>query len=480
MSRDQQKDATILVPLCVDLDGTLVMTDTLWESFLMALRRYPSVTWKIWGWLLHGKAYTKRRIAESATIDVDTLPYCQEFLEYLRTEKKNGRRLVLATAADRLIAERVANHLGIFSEIIASDNQLNVSGHTKGKILAEKFGEKGFDYAGNASIDLTVWKRARAGVVVRASSAVTAAAAQVTNVRSVFPVSTSFWRSLLAAFRPHQWLKNLLIFVPLIMAHQLPDVLKLGQAGLAFIAFCLAASSLYLLNDLFDLPADRRHPRKRHRVLAAGNLPLPFTLAIVPVLLGLALLVSTLLLWSFTGILLLYIFVSLAYSYFFKQIVLFDVLLLSGLYALRLVAGAFATEVAISFWLLAFSMFFFLSLALVKRVAEVVQLPKDEKAVAGRGYQRSDLQSLSSLGTASGYLSVLVLALYINSPEVRLLYSMPVMLWLICPLLLYWISRIWLIARRGSMHDDPVIFAARDKISYILAGLTLTLLYLAV
>jgi 4-hydroxybenzoate polyprenyltransferase/phosphoserine phosphatase len=466
-AQPQQGPTTSPVPLVVDLDGTLIKTDLLVEGALRLLRQQPFAIFAMLGWLLAGgKAKLKAEVAARVTIDPATLPYQTELLAYLRERRDAGQPLVLATAADGAAAAPVAAHLGLFDQVLASDGTLNLDGAAKRRRLVERFGEKGFDYAGNGAVDLAVWPSARAAVVVNPLPGVAAGAAKVAVVVARFDDRPKAIASHLRALRPQQWLKNLLVFVPLVTSHAVTDPQQILGAALAFVAFGLAASAVYVLNDLLDLPEDRRHPRKRTRVFASGDVPALNGVIMLPVLLGLAVLVALPVPPAFLVVLALYLAVTTAYSFVLKRIVLVDVFTLAGLYTLRVIAGSAAIGLWPSFWLLAFSIFIFLSLAMLKRFTELLGLREaGEAAAPGRGYRTSDLELVAALGGAAGYLSVLVLALYINSPAVLPLYTQPDALWLLCPLLLYWISRAWLVAHRGDMHDDPIVFAVRDRVS---------------
>lgn len=456
-----------LLPLCVDLDGTLVRTDTLLESALALLRRNFFYAAAFALWLLRGRAYLKRRIAERNSLDVTLLPYNEGVLALLREESARGRRLVLATAADRLTAEKVAAHLGCFHEVLASDEGVNLKGRAKLRALEARFGQRGFQYVGNSRADLPLWSASDDPVVVGASPAL---AFRLGGARVIGVASTLGERALLLlkALRPKQWVKNILLFVPLVTAHQWNSGAMVGKALLSFLAFGLCASSNYLLNDLFDLAADRQHEKKRFRPFASGLLPIHWGLIAMPLALVAGIACALLTLAGFLIYLGVYLACAVFYSARLKREVLADVLLLAALYDLRIMAGGAAVGVPISEWLLAFSMFLFLSLALVKRYSELNAVrARDGSANSGRGYRTGDLELLLALGTGSGYLSVLVLALYVNSPEVRALYSRPHLLWLMCPVFLYWISRVWLLAHRGEMDEDPVIFALEDKMSYL-------------
>lgn len=466
------------VPICVDLDGTLLRSDLLLEALFVLLKQQIGLIFLLPFWLLRGKAHFKHQIAQRVDLDVSVLPYNQPFLEHLQTQRQNGQHLILATASHQKYAEQVAVHLGIFDAVLASNEQVNLSGDQKLARLLEHYGEKGFDYAGNAYVDLKIWPRARQSILVNPAPGLTQAAQRCANVTAVFADPAPGISTYLQATRVYQWLKNLLIFVPLLAAHKLTDIQLVTHAVLAFLAFGLCASSAYLLNDLLDLTADRHHPRKRLRALASGTLPIIHGAMLVPLLLVAGFGITFWLPLEFFAVLLLYFIATLAYSFVLKRIVILDVVTLAGLYTVRILAGAAAITVAPSFWLLAFSMFLFFSLALVKRYAEMIAMQASGKAtLRGRGYLVSDLPSLDSLGAASGLMAVLVLALYINSPEIRTLYSHPHLIWLICPILLYWVSRVWLLAGRGLMHDDPIIFALRDGASRWIALVTAILLY---
>lgn len=458
------------LPLCVDLDGTLVKTDLLLESLFALLKAKPWAVFLLPFWLLRGRAYLKQQIAARATVNVPALPYHLEFLQFLTEQYQAGRSLILATAADQTIARAVAGHLGIFSDVLASNGARNLSGRHKLQALRERVGD--FAYAGNARVDLPIWREATAAIVVNAPAHVVRSAQREANVETVFPGDQGLRaraRAFVKAIRVHQWIKNILVFVPLFTSHRVVSPMLWLDAVLAFVAFSLCASSVYLVNDLLDLEADRLHPKKRTRPFASGALPVSVGLVAVPLLLGAGFgIAKGLLPPSFALALAAYYALTVAYSFYLKQMVLLDVVVLATLYTLRILAGAAAVGVPLSQWLLAFSLFLFLSLALVKRFSELHALRRSNNTVAkGRGYFAGDLEQLASLGAASGYISVLVLALYINSRQVTSLYSHPALLWLICPFILYWVSRVWLLAHRGQMHHDPIVFAIRDKISYI-------------
>jgi 4-hydroxybenzoate polyprenyltransferase len=470
------------VPLFVDLDGTLIKTDLLIESYLALLRR------SLWRallapiWLRKGKAHFKQNVAQHVEIDPAVLPYHSAFLGFLRDQAQQGRRLYLATACDQRLAKQVAEYLGIFCMVLASDGVTNLSGSRKLRAMTELCGNRGFDYAANDAVDLGVWPHARRAILVNAPPRVEKAARTIADVERTFNDRGRGFDHCVRAMRLHQWLKNLLLFVPLIAAHAWSmGLAPFLQAGLGFFAFSLTASSGYILNDLLDLPTDRAHPRKQKRPLAAGDLSIASGVVLMAVLLLTGLLLAALVSPLFLAVLLVYLIFTFFYSLYLKTIVLVDVLVLAGLYTLRVIAGAAAIQVVPSFWLLAFSMFIFLSLALVKRCSELQTLSSlDKVSASGRDYHAPDLKYLHSMGTASGYLAVLVLALFINSPDVSGRYAHPQVLWLLCPILLYWISRIWLKTGRGEMHDDPVIYSINDRGSRYVAAASAIVMLLAI
>jgi len=468
------------IPLAVDLDGTLIRTDMMWESLVRLLRRNPLLAVISLFALLRGRAHFKQQLAARIQVDPANVPYHLPFLDWLKQQKASGRNLVLATASDVAMARPVALHVGLFEEVLASDGKTNLRHAAKRRALNDRFGERGYDYAGNSPDDLGVWPGAREAVVVNASESLARRAAKVTKLGQTFLTANSRAKLLCRALRPHQWIKNLILFVPVLTAHQLSDRATLVHAGLAFVAFCLAASAVYLLNDLLDLDADRHHAAKRNRPFASGDLPLQYGLMGAPILLTAALALSWALSPMSALVIAIYFLVATGYSWHLKLIALFDVLLLAGLYTLRLVAGHVATGIAWSNWLLAFSMFTFLSLALMKRYQEI-QTVREQSGheVKGRGYTAQHHFAVVLLGVASGLAAVIVLGLYVNSAKVVELYTRPKLLLLACPMLLAWICRVWWLTYRGKMHDDPTAFAFKDWGSYLLGALTLGVMWLA-
>jgi 4-hydroxybenzoate polyprenyltransferase/phosphoserine phosphatase len=462
--------------LAVDLDGTLVKTDLLVECVIGLLKQRPWCAFLLPIWLLKGTAYLKQQVARRASLDVTTLPYRTKLLDYLRMRRNQGARIVLATAADARLARQIADHLGVFDFVLASDGVTNLRGQNKRDSLVREFGEKGFDYAGNSRRDLPVWAAGRRAIVIGSPSGVDG----VLQVDHVFDDGAPGWRDYVAPLRPQHWLKNLLIFVPLLAAHRLDDPAALLKLVLAFVAFGCAASSGYLANDLLDLPADRDHPVKQLRPFAAGKLPLSYALIMIPALLSIAGLLGASVSGLFLGALAAYFGLSATYSLYIKRIVILDVIFLAGLYTMRLLAGSAAVRIWPSHWLLALSTFLFLSLALVKRYGELAVMKRiDGDHAKARAYEIADGELLAAMGIASGYMAVLVLALYINSDKAQALYGRYQLIWLLCPLLLYWISDMWLVAHRGKMSDDPLYFAVKDRTSRVLILLMFVISILA-
>lgn len=461
--------AAQLPPLCVDLDGSLVKSDTLYDGLCVFLRRHPLQAGRCFAWVLGGKAHFKREIASRAPLDAARLPYNADLLHYLEEQRRQGRKIYLATGADGELAERVAAHLGLFDGVLASDGKTNLTHENKLDRLKQRF--TAFDYIGNSGADLPMLAHARQAMVANPTRGLRMAV----RMRHL-PIARTFTdrrpagRTLIKAVRVHQWAKNILIFVPLLLSHKL-TARGIADAVAAFFCFSLIASANYLVNDLLDIESDRRHPGKRFRPFAAGDLSVATGGLLALLLAAASASILPFLSTSFALWLGIYIVITLSYSFYLKRIAVVDVLVLSGLYTLRMLAGGAATSTEISQWLAAFSSFFFLSLAMVKRFSELENL-REQGAIAshGRGYRVTDLEQMRSFGTASAYAAVVVFMLYIARPDVTQLYTHPNRLWLIVPLLLYWINRVWLLASRGELHEDPVIFAIRDRISLLVGA----------
>ncbi|MCA1245422.1 UbiA family prenyltransferase [Massilia sp. MS-15] len=458
------------VPLVVDLDGTLTPTDTLVESVLLLAKAAPLALFKLPLWLARGREVMKSEIASRVSLAPDQLPYRQDLLDYLAAEKAAGRTLVLATAAHRSIAEGVAGHLGLFDRVLATDGATNLKGVNKLAAIRAEVGPA-FAYAGDSAADLPVWEGARAAVLVGASTAV------ARTVRAQHPVEKEFarpaaglgtWRK---ALRMHQWAKNVLLFVPLLTAFSfLPE--DLATMLLAFFCFSLAASGTYIANDLWDLGNDRRHPRKRLRPFASGALPISSGVGAALLLMLAAFALAFTINTGFVAMLASYVVLTTAYSWWLKERVLLDVLMLSVLYTLRIVTGSVAVGIHTTSWLLAFSLFVFLSLALVKRCSELQLMQQRGQANAhGRDYRVVDLAVLWPMGLASALAAVVVLGLFINASETAARYASPVLLWGLAALMIYWLGRLWIKTARGEMDDDPVLYALKDRGSRLALGL---------
>ena len=465
------------VPLCVDLDGTLIKSDSLYDSFCALLRKRPLAAMRLPLLLMRGgKAALKAHVGALAPLDAAQLPYNRAVLEFLEKQHRLGRRLFLATGADVVLAERVAAHLGIFEGVLASDGATNLIGGKKLAGLERRFGA--FDYIGNSTADLPLLRAARVAYMANPSRGLRAALDRDSARRfevQRFEDRRPLAATLVKAIRLHQWAKNVLLFVPLLLSHEI-STRKMLLGVVAFFCFSFVASANYLVNDLLDIESDRHHKRKRLRPFAAGDLSVASGAMLAVSLVAACCALLPLLPWDFALWLVLYLAATSAYSLYLKRVVLIDVLVLSGLYALRMMAGGAATTTAISPWLTSLAIFLFLSLAMVKRFSELAGLREQGiENTHGRGYRVSDLEQIRSFGTASAYASVVVFSLYISRPDVEDLYHHAGRLWLIVPPMLYWLHRVWLLASRGELDEDPVIFAIRDRISLAI-GLTIALL----
>jgi 4-hydroxybenzoate polyprenyltransferase/phosphoserine phosphatase len=470
------------IPLCVDCDNSLIATDLLYEACFLLIKQNPMKLFSLPLWLLKGKAYLKERLAEYVTFDFASLPYRPEVLEIIKEATKQERSIVLATASPRVWAEAIANHLNCFSEVIATEHNVNLSAKNKADKLVSKFGSQGYDYIGDSQDDVVVWKHALNSIVINKKNILLRKESKFNgqNVTHIKPPSLTFL-SYIKAIRVYQWMKNGLIFVPLLASHQFLNVDLLIQAVFAFFAFSFCASSVYILNDLLDLESDRQHVTKHKRPFASGLIPVLHGAILAPVLLAVAIYISiTYLPTIFDLTLVIYYVMTLAYSLKLKQQVIVDVLLLAALYTIRILAGSAATNIEPSFWLLEFSLFIFLSLALVKRYTEMsIALDLNKKSASGRGYFTEDLSVLMSIGVASAMCSVMVFSLYINSSEADFLYSSRYWLWGVVPFILYWNSRLWMKTRRKEIPDDPVLFAVYDWQTLIMLPAIFSLFLLA-
>ena len=462
-------------PLCVDLDGSLIRSDLTYEALALLLRSHFFCLFLLPFWLMRGKAYFKMQLARRVWPNAALLPYRAEVIALLRAQKANGRYLVLATASPMPYARLVADHLDLFDQIEASDDIVNLSGLDKAERLLSLYGKDGYDYLGNGAVDYPVWDHAHEALVVGQESAALAYAER-SHARYLEDESLTEprWQVWVRALRLHQWLKNTLLFVPAILNSQTVSFSEIWHLLAAFLAFSFAASSVYLINDVMDIETDRRHRSKFARPIASAQIsPLLAGIAALG-LIALALALSIMLNWLFTVWLVCYLLATTCYSLFLKRMLLIDALTLSGLFAIRVIAGAVVISAPISTWLLAFSMFFFLSMALVKRYVELShQMEVRGRVDTGRGYLSVDLETLAQGGMASGFASVVVLAMFIDTPEMSSRYSEPSVVWLLCPLVLYIVVRIWILARRKQLPDDPLVFLMTDwrSLLMIFAGI---------
>lgn len=461
-AQPEEDDRWRSLPLCVDLDGTLLRTDVLHEQFLFAathwrvLRHLPR-------WIRQGIARLKQELAAAVPLDVATLPYDPAVVEYLRRQRTQGRRLVLATAADRRVAEAVSEHLRLFDEVVASDGSENLRSHAKAARLCALFGERQFCYVGSDDSDIAVWHKAAGAVFANARHAIVHAVRGQTTVEARIGTVRSRIATFIRALRPHQWSKNLLVFVPLLAAGTLADGSGWLSALVMFAAFCCAASGIYLVNDLTDLAADRRHPRKRRRPFASGDLSVVYGVVAAPLLIAAGAMLALRCSGSAAAIVGLYALLSLLYSLELKEKPLVDVFGLAALYSIRLFGGGIASNHPVSLWLMMFSSFLFLSLACTKRDAEMIS--GRERRLRRRGYRAGDRRMLEMMGVGASFVSSLVLGLYIQSDGNAGQWSHPQWLWATIPLLLFWLCRLWLATTRGYMLDDPIVYASRDWVS---------------
>lgn len=451
------------LPLFVDLDGTLTPSDTLVESAIQLVKRTPLVLLKFPLWLLRGRAAFKSEIASRVTFSAKSLPLRQDLLAFLRDEKSRGRTIILATAAHETIARAVADELKLFDGVIATSASCNLKGSAKLRAIEGLAGDGGFAYAGDTTADLPIWKAANAAILVGVSDKLARIVRQSTTVEREFPHPAASMGILLRAMRVHQWTKNLLILVPLLTAFGFFDLDKVVAIIGAFIAFSLAASATYMFNDLWDLASDRAHPRKRHRPFASASLGITTGIGVAALLLAAAAAIAAMVSFGFLLMLGLYVVLTTTYSLLLKEYVLVDVLMLSMLYTLRILAGAVAVHIPASAWLLAFSVFLFFSLALIKRCSELVSLDQSGmQAARGRDYRVNDLTVLWPLGCAASLSAVVIFGLFISAPETQARYAGGQLLWLVAFALMYWMGRMWIKTSRGEMHDDPIVFALKD------------------
>lgn len=466
--------------LYVDLDGTLTRSDVSYESLLQLLKRNLFYLALIPFWLSKGLAYLKAQIAQRVDIPIRLLPLNPEFWQYLQEQKAAGRRLVLISASNQRFVTEVGNYLQLFDATLGSDEELNLKAGNKLLRIRELEPGKPFAYAGNSSADLPVWTEAAEAILVNCTPELGQRLPGRTRVL-YFDAPARTARSLWLAMRPHQWLKNGLLFLPLLLAHQLNELPALLLAVVAFFSFSFCASSVYLLNDLVDLYNDRQHSSKCQRPFASGRLSLSAGIVAGPLLLLIAFALAALLPASFAGILLLYWLITTAYSLALKKLFLLDVAVLAILYTLRIYAGAAALGLIASFWLVSFSLCLFFGLAIVKRITELTKRETDGNLkLNGRAYHSGNLHLLTTLGSVANALAVIVFMLYTIDSETLELYRSPQLLWLICPLLIALLWRIWRFALSGNLNDDPLIFAISDHLSQALVVLCGLVIWLAI
>ncbi|MEO0474452.1 MAG: UbiA family prenyltransferase [Planctomycetota bacterium] len=486
MADPSPDNPTLHRPLIVDLDGTLVATDTLHELLLELAGRQPHLLPKAVLALSRGRAGFKTAVSKLAQLDPEALPYRGEVLGVINEARQQGRPVVLASASHARTVNAVAEHLGLFDAVIATDDGSNRKGAHKLEAIRDLLAERGwgghFDYIGDERADLPIWAETHNAYLVQACSATRSQVSPRSEVIELVPCQRhSAWYELLVAARPYQWSKNLLLAVPLITSQKVDDWSICWSLVFAFIAFSLCASAVYLINDLLDLRADRLHPTKRNRPIAAGRLAPKHAVFGALGLIIAAFALSRLTLPDlFTQILAAYFVLTCSYSLYIKGKAMLDVVWLASLYTLRIIAGGAAVAILPSEWLLGFTLFTFLSLAFVKRFCELsLMLSTGKEKATGRGYHTTDLQIVQTMGVGSGYLAVLIFAMYINSDAVKRIYETPKVLWLACPLILYWMSRMWLFAQRGKLRGDPLLFALSDRTSYFCLALMAIVITLA-
>ena len=478
--KDIEPPQRVPAPLCVDLDGTLIRTDLLHEAVLLLVKRNPLYVFAIPVWLLKGKAGLKDEVAKRVAIDPSTLPYNQQVLDWVRSEKEKGRHTVLATASNERSAESVASYLGCFDEVLASDGVRNLSDRTKCAELVERFGKSRFDYAGNSSKDVVIWEQCGQAIVVEANERTLKAVRRKAAVAEIIPRPRVSLRTWFRAARVHQWVKNLLVFVPLLTSHRLTNLASVKSALILFFALSSMASATYVCNDLLDLSDDRKHSTKSSRPFASGEISISQAIIFAIGLFAVAVFLAFYL--SLPGRIVLgcYLALTLAYSFWLKRKLILDVLILASLYTIRIIAGGVTTQIRLSDWLLSFSLFLFISLAICKRSSELMNLLKSNKTrTNGRFYETGDLEPLNICGMCSGILACLLMLLYGSSQQAQSLYKSPRFLYLLCPILFYWISRLWVLTFRGVLKEDPILFAIHDKVSYVVMAAMIAVIALA-
>lgn len=453
--------------LVCDLDNCLIKTDLLFEQWLVLLKSKPGVWIISFLWLLRGKAYFKHQLALHTKFQPSSLPFRQEMVKYLQKQSHAGDTLILASASPQEWCDAIASHLGLFKHVIGSSSSENRKGRNKLRAIKEITKDAPFAYAGDAPVDLEVWSESASIIAVNTSATLKNKIQALNKPTEYFEDDKkSLAKLIVKQLRPHQWIKNVLVFLPALAGHRFQSAEVIINGSLAFVGFSLSASFVYILNDLLDLSADRNHHSKKNRPFASGNLPLIYGFVLLPLLLAGSLGVSLLLPAQYLGWILTYLILNLAYSLYLKQSVVVDIIILSLMYTLRIFAGSAATSVPVSERLLSFSTLFFFSLACIKRYTEIIR-SKNKITIDGRGYRQVDHPMVQSLGVGAGLLSILIVLLYLQSEDVRKLYTQAQHLWFATPVLLFWISRMWILTNRDEIHDDPVVFAVKDKVSWV-------------
>jgi len=461
-------------PLCVDLDGTLLRTDSFVESLLARVRREPRAILRLLGLLMTERFKAKAMTACDFVFTAE-MPLNQGVVEVLRHERASGRYLVLATGAHKEIADQVSAELQLFDEVLASNGSGNLTGRRKRDALEARFGRGGFEYIGNSLSDIAVWRACGSAIVAEPSLAARIALRilRLPTQKIEAPSSLSKWKVFVGCLRLHQWLKNLLVLVPLVLSHKVMEWWRLLAAWEAALAFSFVASGLYLINDLMDLDADRKHPHKRNRPVARGDCSVTEAVWLSSACLGFGMALAAAISPALAGLMGIYLLSAVAYSVWLKRFPLIDIFMLILFYCARILAGALAADVHLSPWLIQFMLFCFLSLSAGKRVAELLMVSSRSEALERRGYRQEDLDLLTLFGTGASLVSVLIVALYVNSPDVVQLYHHPYMLWMLCPVLLYWFTRLWMVIRHGELEGDPVTFAFYDRATWAVSAVVL-------
>ena len=464
--------------LFVDLDGTLIKSDLLFECLVPIIKNYFYAIFLAPFWLLKGKAYLKDKFSDLVSINPEILPYNNNVLEYIRKEKENGSKIILATASNIKLAKSISDYLGIFDDVIASSKEENLKGKNKlNKIklyIKNNNINKEFSYIGDSEADVKIFNETNIPIVVGNKNVFNKIKSKNDKTTFVDGENDFSLKKFFKMIRTYQWVKNFLIFLPLILAHKFLDVNLLLKALVAFFSFSFLASSVYIINDIMDVESDRIHPSKKNRPIASGAVKISSALKVAFILMPLSFIISIFLGKEFLFVLLTYFITTSCYSFYLKKIMLVDILILSLLYTVRIFAGGVALNIYLSPWLFMFSLFFFFSLACAKRYSELYAVRNNlQDEIKGRGYQAQDLEQIQIFGSSSGYIAILIFALYIQSDISMKLYKTPSFFWALCPIMLYWISRVWLLSHRGQMTQDPIIFALKDKVSYVVLILSI-------